>query len=196
MPDVNYALDASSTASSFSVCLEKIPTQLRLCQDGSLASSSSPGLSSEHSVLQWFKLMLLFRDDLAHFKRSPKFVEAERKVDEAGQTVLEVTTIYFQKLWASFVKDLPFSVEQCMLHVTFTAPANWPHDARQRMRKAIRATRFCNPLQSSPSLICEPEAAAVFLLTYELQRINPKVRHDRQILLSIATSSKSILFLS
>ncbi|KAH6970892.1 hypothetical protein BKA56DRAFT_678044 [Ilyonectria sp. MPI-CAGE-AT-0026] len=165
-PEVNYALDASS---SFSVCPEKIPTQLPLFQDGSSASSSS-----EHSVLQWFKLMILWRDDLSHFRRSSKFAEAEKKFDEVGQGVLEVTTIYFQRLWASFVKGLPFSVEQCKVHVTLTTPANWPHDAKQRMRKAIDATGIFNRLQCYPSLICEPEAAAVFLITYELQRINPK----------------------
>lgn len=138
--------------------------------------------------------MLLHDDDRGHLGESTTFWEAQKKSYQARQNVAKTTTIYLQKLWESFVRDLPFSVEQCKVHVTFTAPANWPHDAIQRMRKAIDSTEFGNPLRSSTSLICEPEAAAVFLLTYELQRINPKVRHDRQILLSIATSFKSILF--
>lgn len=159
-------------------CSEKIPSQLRLHQDGSIASWGSHQLSSEHSLVELSKLMLLHDDDAAEFMDSTWFVEAKTNVRRLRQNAVKVTTMYLQNLWNSFLQDLSsLCTEECRMHITFTVPADWPDDARTRMMTAIDAAGIRNSTETPVNFISEPEAVGIALLPRELHRINPKVRH-------------------
>ncbi|KAH6970891.1 hypothetical protein BKA56DRAFT_660893 [Ilyonectria sp. MPI-CAGE-AT-0026] len=169
-----FARGANSTP-SIGVCPEKIPSHLWLHQDGSFASWGSHQLSSELSLVELAKLMLLHDVDAAEFLDSDWFVEAKRNVHRLGQNAVKVTTMYLQNLWNSFLQDLSsLCTEECKMHITFTVPADWPDDARTRMITAIDAAGIRNSTSTPVNFISEPEAVGIALLPRELHRINPK----------------------
>ncbi|KAF7543469.1 hypothetical protein G7Z17_g10715 [Cylindrodendrum hubeiense] len=98
----------------------------------------------------------------------------KENVRQSGQLATKLTAMYLKSLWGAFEKTLPFPIEQFKVHVTFTIPAAWPDDARNRLLRAIEDAGMYEPGRTTLNLLSEPEATAVYLLPLEMHRISPK----------------------
>ncbi|KAK7961949.1 uncharacterized protein PG986_002774 [Apiospora aurea] len=155
--------------------LQKVPTRLHYGEDGQI--SWGYDIPDDVKPLQWFKLLLLDKDDFPGYLRgSTHLQEAQDMIRQLGKDATTVTADYLRLLWQHTLESLKKIrgkglVESTPFHVVLTVPAVWPEIARNRMRKAAEDAGILDRRLggvTSLKFISEPEAAAISILYSEL----------------------------
>lgn len=88
----------------------------------------------------------------------------------AGKTALDVSTDYLRMMYKSLMetflrKQLPTTLDLTPIQFVFTVPAIWGHGAQEATRKAALDAGFCSRPDDVMTMVSEPEAAAMFVLS-------------------------------
>lgn len=146
----------------------KAPTAIYY--DGCNGAKWGYDISDEVTPLQWFKLLLLRREDLpVEVQQSNALLTAKRMLKESGKSEVDVIADYLRVLWEHIISTIrkergEWVIDALELHVVLTVPAIWQGYARQAMREAARKAGITDTRPSGPttlSLAPEPEAAAM-----------------------------------
>lgn len=174
----------------------KIPSILWLDDDKNVidwGTPNPPGTGCHK--LEWFKLMVLFRDQLRELKTSKRFIETQNNLDKLGLDVLDAISLYLSRLWALFKEQAKVdlhgsSFDACCVHLTLTKPANWPKDAVTRLQDAVRNAGISCDVKT----LDEAEAAGVTLLTGQASRMEVNVWQNLEAPASTIPSAQIIDF--
>ncbi|KAK6068264.1 hypothetical protein SCUP234_11209 [Seiridium cupressi] len=147
----------------------QVPTLMWYGKDDSIFWGNL--IPEDAEPIQWFKLLLLEREDLPlYLQQNPSrhLETAKKRLQEQRKDAVTVVADYLTQLWQCAIMKIkeyetPILVDDCFLHVVPTVPAIWKSYARQRMRIAAVRAGILNPSRRGPvsfSMISEPEAAA------------------------------------
>ncbi|KAM0814181.1 putative Actin-like ATPase domain-containing protein [Seiridium cardinale] len=147
----------------------QVPTLMWYGKDDSIFWGNL--IPEDAEPIQWFKLLLLEREDLPlYLQQNPShhLETAKKRLQEQRKDAVTVVADYLSQLWQYAIMKIreiktTILVDDCFLHVVLTVPAIWKGYARQRMRIAVERAGILNPSRRGPvsfSMISEPEAAA------------------------------------
>ncbi|KAI0467976.1 hypothetical protein F4859DRAFT_506405 [Xylaria cf. heliscus] len=123
--------------------------------------------------IQWFKLLLLKKEDLpANLQHSSHIQTARDMIEALGKTAVEVVGDYLKVLWRHVISEIKDEkgtglISGTRYHVVLSVPAIWKDYARDQMRQAAeRAGIFEDRIAGKTTFdfISEPEAAALATL--------------------------------
>ncbi|KLU86419.1 hypothetical protein MAPG_05433 [Magnaporthiopsis poae ATCC 64411] len=158
--------------------MAKTPSQLFYDGDKVLWGSEVPAHAES---LQWFKLLLLKREDMSAKLFSSEYLTRGRDfLSKTGKSAVDVIADYLRLLWDHTIKtitiDLGLFMKTKVFKVVITVPAIWKGYARQAMAEAARKAGILNQRlagETTLTFASEPEAAALATLTEP--RYEPKV---------------------
>ncbi|KAI0401998.1 hypothetical protein F4802DRAFT_618248 [Xylaria palmicola] len=123
--------------------------------------------------IQWFKLLLLEKNDLpADIRNSSHIQRARDMMTAEGKTAVGLVGNYLKVLWEHIISEIndekgPSLVNGTAFHVVLTIPAIWKDYARDRMRQAAEQAGILDDRlagKTTLDFITEPEAAAIATL--------------------------------
>ncbi|KAF3006148.1 hypothetical protein E8E14_006718 [Neopestalotiopsis sp. 37M] len=138
-------------------------------------------IPDEVTPLQWFKLLLLRREDLPEeVQQSNALLEAKRLLKQSGKSEVDVIADYLRVLWEHIIDTIrkdrdEWVVDAMELHVVITVPAIWQGYARQAMKEAAKKAGIMNHRSAGPTTLSfapEPEAAAMATMCENERSLN------------------------
>lgn len=158
--------------------MAKTPSQLFYDGDKILWGSEVPAYAES---LQWFKLLLLKREDMsAELFSSECLTRGRDFLSKTGKSAVDVIADYLRLLWDHTIKtitiDIGLFMKTKVFKVVITVPAIWKGYARQAMTEAARKAGILDDRlagETTLTFASEPEAAALATLTEP--RYEPKV---------------------
>lgn len=177
--------------------LEKVPSQMAFAAENPGIDEDKWGYDIPPGVKSytWFKLHLdadAARTIFDSAELSGNVRSVWRKVPD-HMTAKEMTAVYLSKLYQHLMKELGRRHMTTVLEVTpidfwLTVPATWQDSAVDATREAARDAGFCSRIGDTLSIITEPEAAAIAVLSGAIEKAPGliKVHMDRMVTLSCA----------
>lgn len=154
--------------------LEKVPSRIAFVAENESINEDKWGYEVPAGLQSytWFKLLLDTASETALLDSDEMTDKMESGLLELpeGMTVGEVTATYLSKLYDHTMEVLRRRHTINILEVTpidfwFTVPANWQEDAIDATRTAAEIAGFGSRVGDQLSIITEPEAAAIAVLS-------------------------------
>lgn len=125
------------------------------------------------TIIEWFKLSLLHRDDLEkEILGSERFAKSNSDREKMHMTAKDATAEYLRNIWKGFLDELQAMVPNPHIQITITVPVLWPDYARKAIKEALYRANILNNnnVELAPKFVAEPEAAAlaIFSAAYHL----------------------------
>ncbi|KAI0452973.1 hypothetical protein F5B21DRAFT_515653 [Xylaria acuta] len=130
----------------------------------------------------WFKLLLLYDEDLEPELRESSFViRARCMIEKSGKTAVDLVADYLRLLWEHIMSTIERPrgetvVEALPIHIALTVPAIWKSYARQAMEDAAKKSHTLDPRLAGATKLTfapEPEAAALAILHEQGSGVRP-----------------------
>ncbi|EJT76944.1 hypothetical protein GGTG_06858 [Gaeumannomyces tritici R3-111a-1] len=159
--------------------MAKTPSQIFYDGDKVLWGSEIP---ADADSLQWFKLLLLKKEDMSAELFSSEYLTRGREfLSKTGKSAVDVIADYLRLLWNHAIKTItielgPLILKTKVFRAVITVPAIWKGYARQAMSEAAQKAGILDARLAGKTTLTftsEPEAAALATLTEP--KYEPKV---------------------
>ncbi|KOS41464.1 hypothetical protein ACN38_g7672 [Penicillium nordicum] len=163
--DINVITDWPGTSKAEA----KVPTRLSY-ENGDKEPLWGFQVDNTEQVLQWFKLLLLKKEDMwKDLRDSDQIVKARKLLLDLGKTPEDCIADYLRALWKHTLKMIrkghaDYLIESLQFHVVLTVPAIWKDYARTAMQEAVkRAGILDRRIAGETTLVLAPEPEAAGL---------------------------------
>ncbi|VTT83042.1 unnamed protein product [Fusarium fujikuroi] len=174
---VIVGLDFGTTYSGISYAVlpqdAKRPKSFLWRVDGMRQDKTPTQIEVSGTIIEWFKLSLLHRDDLEkEILGSGKFAKSNSDREKMHITAKDATAECLRNIWQGFLDELQAMVPNPHIQITITVPVLWPDYARKAIKEALYRADILNNnnVELAPKFVAEPEAAAlaIFSAAYHL----------------------------
>ncbi|KAF5719235.1 hypothetical protein FGLOB1_1256 [Fusarium globosum] len=174
---VIVGLDFGTTNSGISYAVlaqdVKRPKSFSWRVGGSRQQKTPTKIEVSETIIEWFKLSLLHRDDLEkEILGSERFAKSNSDREKMNMTAKDATAQYPRNIWKGFLDELQAMVPNPHIQITITVPVLWPEYARKVIKEALYRANILNNnnVELAPKFVAEPEAAAlaIFSAAYHL----------------------------